>query len=67
MEKFVGDYSQKFLDVFKGLDEDERKVFDSLVLKANEMHRDPMQVINLDDGIHRKRKINRWISSPGCL
>lgn len=52
MEKFVGDYSQKFLDVFKGLDEDERKVFDSLVLKANEMHRDPMQVINLDDGIH---------------
>ena len=52
MEKFVGDYSQKFLDVFKGLDKDERKVFDSLVLKANEMHRDPMQVINLDDGIH---------------
>ena len=67
MEKFVGDYSQKFLDVFKGLDEDERKVFDSLGLKANEMHRDPMQVINLDDEIHRKRKINRWISSPGCL
>lgn len=52
MEKFVGDYSQKFLDVFKGLDKDERKVFDSLVLKANEMHRDPMQVINLDDWIH---------------
>lgn len=52
MEKFVGDYSQKFLDVFKGLDKDEREVFDSLVLKANEMHRDPMQVINLDDGIH---------------
>lgn len=52
MEKFVGNYSQKFLDVFKGLDKDERKVFDSLVLKANEMHRDPMQVINLDDGIH---------------
>lgn len=71
MEKFVGDYSQKFLDVFKGLDKDERKVFDSLVLKANEMHRDPMQVINLDDGIHLAARhdafIEHYDSAPEAL
>jgi hypothetical protein len=71
MEKFVGDYSQKFLDVFKGLDKDERKVFDSLVLKANEMHRDPMQVINLDDGIHLAVRhdafIEHYDSAPEAL
>lgn len=71
MEKFVGDYSQKFLDVFKGLDKDERKVFDSLVLKANEMHRDPMQVINLDDGIHLAARhdafIEHYDSAPEAI
>lgn len=71
MEKFVSDYSQKFLDVFKGLDKDERKVFDSLVLKANEMHRDPMQVINLDDGIHLAVRhdafIEHYDSAPEAL
>lgn len=71
MEKFVGDYSQKLLDVFKGLDKDERKVFDSLVLKANEMHRDPMQVINLDDGIHLAARhdafIEHYDSAPEAL
>ena len=71
MEKFVGDYSQKFLDVFKGLDKDERKVFDSLVLKANEIHRDPMQVINLDDGIHLAARhdafIEHYDSAPEAL
>lgn len=71
MEKFVGDYSQKFLDVFKGLDKDERKVFDSLVLKANEMHRDPIQVINLDDGIHLAARhdafIEHYDSAPEAI
>lgn len=52
MEKFVEEYSQRFLDVFQGLDKEEHKVFDSLVLKANEIHRDPMQVINIDGGLH---------------
>lgn len=52
MEKFVTNYSKRFSDTFDGISKKNRDRLCQLILKADELHRDPMQVIKLDNGLY---------------
>jgi hypothetical protein len=52
MEDTVQRYNGKFSDIYQGLGKKHTDELNKLVLYADQIHRDPVQVVGLDDGTH---------------
>lgn len=50
LENIIVRYNQRYMEVFADLNKEVRKKLEQIVLYADEMGRDPMQVVDLDNG-----------------
>lgn len=50
LENIIAGYNERYLEIFSGLKGGDLNKFERMVLYADEMGRDPMQVVDLDNG-----------------
>lgn len=50
LENTIAGYNQRFLEIFSDLKGEDLNNFERMIFRADEMSRDPMQVVDLDNG-----------------
>lgn len=61
MQKTLSGYNKRYADVFGSVNGEDRTGLQKAILYADRIHRDPIQVIELDDGNHAALKYDSFI------